>query len=211
MRGTESGTHRSTKGLFAAGWPAAGALLIILIILTPGTVFSQEDRGRTFGEMGQGVGLAVMGENIHPDRASSVPIPAAIKRGFYLTNASYYPSQALTACAKGYHMASMFELLDVSTLNYHYKHPHALVYGDCGYGPPSAISGWVRTGFFTSNSQVAGAGNCKVWTSDALGDYGTIVNLRYDWTVPSTGIGPWEALSSTCNGGLPVWCVSNSK
>ena len=199
MNGKGLGCRWSWKLLSPMVLLGAGALLTALEILTPCVVSAQ------------GGGDVLMEENTHPDRVSGVSIPAAIKRGFYLTSAGYYPSQALTACTKGYHMASMWELLDVSSLNYHYKHPYALVLGDSGYGPPTFVPGWIRTGLFASVGTGVGVGNCNAWTSNDVNYYGTMVNLKYDWTTPSTGLGPWEARSSTCQGTASVWCISNTK
>jgi hypothetical protein len=53
---------------------------------------------------------------------------------FYLTKTTHNGGQALTACAAGYHMASIWEIHDPSSLRY------STVYGftedDSGLGPP---------------------------------------------------------------------------
>lgn len=143
--------------------------------------------------------------------AATVAIPKALKRGFYLTNTSYTGSQALTACAKGYHMASMWELMDISTLLYHYAHPYAKTKDDSGYGPPSLWYGWVRTGWDSSGSSTAGMGNCLNWTSISASDSGTIVRLSNNWATPLGSVGPWDVSTWACTGLSPVWCVSDKK
>jgi hypothetical protein len=79
---------------------------------------------------------------------------------FYLTNFSRNANQVLTACAAGYHMASLWEIYDPSNLTYDTSHPEAYVKADSGQGPPSLWYGWVRTGFDNSASSKPGAGNC---------------------------------------------------
>jgi hypothetical protein len=140
---------------------------------------------------------------------AAVVVPAPIKRGFYLTNTSYATNVPLTACAKGYHMASIWELLEVSTLNYHFKHPYAYTKADSGKGPPSFWYGWVRTGYDSSNNSTAGTGNCNNWSSVSGADYGVAVRLTNNWQTSLGAIGPWQATSFTCNYTGPVWCVSN--
>lgn len=142
---------------------------------------------------------------------ASVKVPAAIKRGFYLTKDNYTTVQAPTACAKGYHMASMWELLDVTTLIYHYKHPYAYTKADSGYGPPSSWYGWVRTGFDSNASATAGTGNCNNWTSTSNTDHTVAVRLTGSWKTAQGALGPWEATSFTCGTSGPVWCVSDKK
>ena len=39
-------------------------------------------------------------------------------RKYYLTLPQFEGDQVLTACARGYHMASLFEILDTSNLRY---------------------------------------------------------------------------------------------
>jgi hypothetical protein len=130
-------------------------------------------------------------------------------RHFYLTDASYAIDQALTACADGYHMASLWEILDVSNMTYDYDHPAAHVKDDSGNGPPSGWYGWVRTGWFASTSATAGTGNCNNWTSTDSGDSTVAVRLATDWEGAPGDISTWDATSFTCNFNGPVWCVGD--
>lgn len=130
-------------------------------------------------------------------------------RHFYLTKTNYYPDQALTACASGYHMASLWELYDVSNLIYDYNHPDAYTMDDSGYGPPSQRNGWVRTGYSSSFSSIAGTGNCNNWSSRSNTHYGVSVRLSNMWETAPGDIGPWDATSFACNFAGPVWCVGH--
>src|SRR5437763_13875468 len=61
--------------------------------------------------------------------------PEARPRRFYLTKATFQGNQVLDACARGFHMAPRFEILDVSTLRYDAR--IGLTSDDSGSGPPS--------------------------------------------------------------------------
>lgn len=128
---------------------------------------------------------------------------------FYLTDANYTTDQPLTACASGYHMASLWEILDVSNATYAYSHPAAHVKTDSGNGPPSGWYGWVRTGWASSDSSTTGTGNCLNWSSIDLSDYGVAVRLATAWETAPGDISTWDATSFTCNFNGPVWCVSD--
>ena len=83
------------------------------------------------------------------------PIVAQLQpRKFYLTKTEDYTgSQALSACASGYHMASLWEIFDTSNLRYDTALGASST--DSGSGPPVAVyfglghfegDGWIRTG-----------------------------------------------------------------
>lgn len=136
-------------------------------------------------------------------------LPKGSGRHFYLTNFSVRGNQALTACAVGYHTASLWEIYDVSNLTYDSSHPNAYKKADSGQGPPSLWYGWVRTGYDSSTSNVPGTGNCANWTSITAAHSGTIIRLTNNWNVSPGGIGPWEPDPWTCAGTAPVWCVGS--
>ena len=92
-------------------------------------------------------------------------------RKFYRTKDAYTPTLASTACAPGYHFASIWELLDPSNLEYAGELPDAWVgpLYDMGEGPPTGSEGWplqayVRTGYNADVSGVRGQANCNGWT-----------------------------------------------
>jgi hypothetical protein len=130
-------------------------------------------------------------------------------RSYYLTDAVYNADQALTACAGGYHMASIWELFDTANLAYAYSHPDAHTKDDSGQGPPAYWYGWVRTGWSSSGSDIAGIGNCQAWTSTASGEYGSIARLDQEWTATPTVVAPWDTRTFYCGGVSPVWCVED--
>ncbi|MBN1136734.1 MAG: hypothetical protein JXM73_09110 [Anaerolineae bacterium] len=144
--------------------------------------------------------------------AGSMPdfVPARTGRHVYLTIGSYLPTNALTACASGYHMASLWEILDVSNLIYDYAHPSAATRADSGHGPPSAIAAWVRTGYSSFTSSVAGTGNCSNWTSPNAAHYGTVAYLSHQWETVSSQADLWDLSTASCDLVARVWCAKDA-
>jgi hypothetical protein len=137
---------------------------------------------------------------------------AAPARAFYLTQGTFDGSQALTACAAGYHMASLWEIHEPSNLRY--DTTLGLTEDDSGSGPPQGHYGWARTGRSASSSgQFPGVGNCNAWSSNASTDFGSAVVLSADWNGianPSSPISPWQAQPFDCGtNAARVWCVQD--
>jgi hypothetical protein len=128
---------------------------------------------------------------------------------FYLTNANYPANAVLDACAEGYHMASLWEILDVTNLVYAADHPDAYTKSDSGSGPPARWYGWIRTGWDASGSDTVGSGNCQNWSSVDNGSDGSLVRLSNDWLSQPSRLGAWEPSAFTCNSFGPVWCVAD--
>jgi len=126
---------------------------------------------------------------------------------FYLTPTQYGADEVLTACADGYRAASLWEILDTTDLVY--DTARGYIGGDSGAGPPSAVSGWIRTGYWmASSADGPGVGNCLNWTSTSGSEYGTIALLSANWGFTPTAISLWEAISVTCSTTWTrVWCV----
>ena len=126
-------------------------------------------------------------------------------RRYYLYNAVSDATQALTACASGYHMASLWEMLDTSNLQYN----TALgVFGtDSGSGPPTVWSGLVRTGYSSNNGTTAGQANCNAWTSTS--GNGTYVSLPSNWTAAPQDIHVWTVGTTSCGNPADVWCMED--
>jgi hypothetical protein len=128
-------------------------------------------------------------------------------RKFYLTKTGHTGSQALSACASGYHMASLWEILDPSNLKYDTE--LGLTRADSGFGPTFS-DGWIRTGFTASGTLQAGLGNCQTWTSANGSDGGTTVALPVNWDSTNvTPVSPWNPGAFPCSLPLNVWCVQD--
>jgi hypothetical protein len=130
-------------------------------------------------------------------------------RQFYLTKNILPADQAITACASGYHMASLWEIYDSSNLKYNTTLGDTS--DDSGLGPPVASAvGWVRTGWSSEadGSKPAGEVNCNVWTSVSGSDWGTQIYLESDWESIMVQ-DAWYATKGLCSNTLRVWCVED--
>jgi hypothetical protein len=129
--------------------------------------------------------------------ASAVPVWTA--RSFYLTKTFHQGNNALRACSAGYHMASLWEVYNVSTLKY--ETILGATAPDSGSGPPTfkldqfnayaRAVGWIRTGAHSQGSsppsqQAYGVANCFVWTSNSQNARGSAVGLAGDWSSGQT-------------------------
>jgi hypothetical protein len=144
---------------------------------------------------------------------SSAPLAwsATMPGSYYLTaSASYDGDDAPGACAKGYHMASLWEIWDTSNLRYNTQLGYQYPDGDCGQGPPTDVLGWVRTGADASTSnQGPGRANCSAYTSTTVIS-GTVVALPDDWSAPDSTMGVWVAGTASCASSQRVWCVRSA-
>jgi len=132
-----------------------------------------------------------------------------LMRKFYLTEEKSRGNGALTACTDGYHMASLWEILDPSNLKYDTS--LGFTTDDSGLGPPAYNStAWVRTGWGSeaSFSEKTGRDNCNTWTSASASDYGSYVHFQDIWT-NDTHMGPWFASRGTCVSQLRVYCIED--
>jgi hypothetical protein len=139
-------------------------------------------------------------------------------RRFYLTQIKHSGGQALSACAAGYHMASLWEIFDTSNLRYNTE--LGFTQEDSGFGPPNVFTpgppqvdrpfGWVRTGGRSASGSAPGLANCNAWTS-ADGDLtGTVIFLSDSWDSGDvTIISPWRSFTSACDSTFRVWCVQD--
>jgi hypothetical protein len=141
--------------------------------------------------------------------ASGPQIPLAASSGmrqYYLTKTYSFGADADDACASGYHMASLWEIVDPSNLKYNTD--LGVTWSDSGQGPSSYTDGWVRTGYVSSADSVPGWGNCNAWTSSASGDLGTLTWLPLEWG-SGQDIHVWEVGLTSCQTDKHVWCVED--
>jgi hypothetical protein len=114
-------------------------------------------------------------------------------------------ANATSACADGYHMASLWEIYDTSNLEYNTS--LGATTDDSGQGAPN-VYGWVRTGWGTDTSTTPGRANCNAWISNAIGHHGTVIMPEPVWQ-NVTGIPAWFTTVSTCNIKFGVWCIED--
>lgn len=159
-----------------------------------------------------GVTLAMLTGSLLTQQPAKAENTKAL-RGFYLTSTDHTGSQASTACAAGFHMASLWEIFDPSNLRY--ETALGLTLGDTGSGPPSGHGGWIRTGFEKLSQPTfpdAGTVSCNGWTSSDVMEHGSVVRLPNHWDLlagTAIPVSPWGPQSIPCNQGVPVWCVED--
>jgi len=143
-------------------------------------------------------------------------VPVRQKK-YYLTSETSRGDQATGACGPGFHMASLYEILDTSKLQFVKGHASAVysVNADLGYGPPTGIRGWVRTGASSwSGPEEDYKPNCKNWTTSAPNPihYGTAAELGFSYS-PRLSYDPWRGhwfiFREDCGSLLFVWCVED--
>lgn len=137
------------------------------------------------------------------------------RRAFYLTQSLFDGSQASTACAVGFHMASIYEILDPSNLKYHTT--LGVTTDDSGAGPPQGPpkGGWIRTGdgafpetLPSETTPAPGNQDCANWTVNA--GQGTTVRLGAGWDFhEAPRMHPWLPALLSCSEQLRVWCVQD--
>lgn len=143
-----------------------------------------------------------------PGRAVASPTQAehSDPLQYYLTKDMFEGDQVLSACALGFHMASLWELLDTSNLRYNttrgYTRP------DSGYGPP-AMGGWIRTGAESGSTTTPGTGNCQAWTSGSASDYGSHASLPARWEEDFEDLVGWSVDTHACSDPIRVWCIGD--
>jgi hypothetical protein len=129
-------------------------------------------------------------------------------RRFYLTNSWHKGNEALSACATGYHMASLWEIHDLSNLKY--DTTLGFTRSDAGSGPPANSYGWVRTGWDANETNLPGSSNCNAWTSESPFGEGTAVALHPRWSATDGSvISPWTAVGGLCFEPFRVWCLQD--
>lgn len=162
--------------------------LVIVILATLGAV------GFTIGD---------------PYPAEGRPLQA---RRYYMSTGFFQGDQVLTACEPGFHTASLWEIFNFSVLTYDTS--LGFTTPDSGFGPPSSLFAWIRTGS-GSNSVTGSPGvdNCNAWTSNSASHNGSVASPVSPWVnevVAGNALAlPWRGVTSTCNGNWPVWCIED--
>jgi hypothetical protein len=151
--------------------------------------------------------LTLAGDSASASEIEAAPATSTSMRQFYLTLTTTDGDEALTACAAGYHMASLWEIADPSNLKYNTALGRTKP--DSGQGPPTNEHGWVRTGYEPDDSLTVGQGNCDAWTSDHDAKNGTMAVLWSNWTDDTEEIGVWTTGIFRCDLGLSVWCIED--
>lgn len=184
-----------------------GALLVLLTLGAASPMAMRSD------------GLLFPDGTVQTTAASSDP-----RRAFYLTNSRWDGASAPSACADGFHMASLWEILDPTDLRYATEETDRQRKADTGFGPPSREAGWIRTGQASrsdrtdSNSKGdGGVVNCDAYTSNSSDADGSVVFLSDCWqdaddcndNFGREAASWWIAAELPCDLTQEVWCVED--
>jgi hypothetical protein len=149
------------------------------------------------------------------DRGATCPGP----RAFYLTKGTVQGNQAPGACASGYHMASRFEIANVSSVVYDVH--LGLTTEDSGSGPPSMAAkytsrptGWIRTGGdagYSGATDPPGSAdvNCSAWSTNSAAAFGTVAYLTDKFAVEQGAGAVWNGGPEHCDTTQHVWCIGD--
>lgn len=122
---------------------------------------------------------------------------------YYLTTDQTTGSGALEACASGFHMAALLEIQDLGA--WAYDPVLGLATADSGFGPPTDINGWIRTGDDSQSSD-----SCQLWTSDVGGGTTVEFHAAPNWHTAAEQISPWNpVLNWSCSVTRNVWCAED--
>jgi hypothetical protein len=138
------------------------------------------------------------------------PVESGGMRQFYLAGGGHLGAVAKTACASGYHMASLWEIADPSNLKYNTTLGYQQ--SDSGEGPPADeayVRGWVRTGYTSDSSTIAGRANCFNWGTSNPNYHGSTAALPSQWTSDLQDLGVWQLDVADCDTFLYVWCIED--
>ena len=159
---------------------------------------------------------AIYDRNVVNHNASPGPSFAHLRR-FYITTNSVQAAIVSNPCDVGFHFASFWEISDPSKLSWD-RDRGTLVPppNDLGAGPPTAVTGWIRTGFpAMSSTGPTGNANCFNFTSTAgPPNAGSTASLNAYWDfsfgpAAASGTWPWVLGTSACNQTNRVWCVED--
>ena len=162
---------------------------------------SISETGRDTGAEAVSGGRATAGNACDDESCQSLRRPR-----YYLTRTSSLGDHGASTCAPNFHMASAFELADLSALSYATDLGATLP--DSGEGPPAGLFGWVRTGQssdgFTATCD-AGAGP---WTSADGSQEGAVAVLNA-FERQADRKPEWVTLTFACNVNAFVWCIED--
>jgi len=171
-------------------------------------VIAQTGLGNSAGQTASVVGGTATGGNVCEDGLCR---PNLARRRFYLTRTVVQPTGAPTACAAGFHFASLWELHEPSHLDYDQSLGRSVA---GGVGPPVMYGGWIRTGAPSDSTGAApGFAQCSFWSTNDPSWSGTYAGLFESYTGtpsdPATHASPWLVTTKPCSSVREVWCVED--
>ena len=181
------------------------------MLLAEDTLYS----GNHVSQASQGPGTERAIEGGHPSAGNHCDDLSCThdgRRRYYLSTTEANGSLAAQVCETGFHMASLWEILDPTALAY--DPTRGRTSQDAGDGPPTDNFGWVRTGKPSSfNGSSPGGASCSGYTSTT--GNGTMASLPTDWDWDTTVSGErsrlstWQTTLIECTTSQDVWCVED--
>jgi hypothetical protein len=140
-------------------------------------------------------------------------VPASAKK-YYLTVNGFTGGDAIKACDRRFHMASLFEIQDPSNLQYVNRSTpvYDSLVDDQGLGPPSNRMGWVRSGVYPPSGFVY---DCPDYWDQHDPHTGTTLTLNAHsfYAAPDLPASHpntwWSAALRPCSQPVLVWCVED--
>lgn len=127
-----------------------------------------------------------------------------VVRQFLKSMSQGQADQATAACPSGFHMASLFDIMDPSAFSY-----AGTKFVDTGEGPQTQLPAWIRTGsVFSETVDIIGRANCNSWTSNSPEHFGTVASLGWDNNLTMERF-PWNVAVFPCDSFLPSWCAED--
>jgi hypothetical protein len=168
----------------------------------------------------------------YPNNGAVTEPPATVNAGvpaqrkmYYLTLTSFTAADAIMACDSGFHMASISEIQDPSSVQYApgrkptYDSTYKFVPFDQASDQFPDHTGWVRAGDGLSGV-VQDQDNCDLWKSSSAQQSGTTMTRRSLWGEnnghslyeESDPAAWWQSTqTASCSQPEPVWCVEDSE
>jgi hypothetical protein len=184
--------------------PKPTTFAVALLLTVTLTVLSRASETNSAEQLGVPFGVEQLQAQLATLQAR---IDALQPRKFYVTVDLFDGAQAPAACAPGYHMASLWEILDPTGLRY--DTTRGYTQADAGSGPPVS-EGWLRTGMPPrATSAGAGENNCNAYTSSSADHLGSVARFEEDWEFDGPVVSPWLGRGASCSTPSRVWCVQD--
>ena len=129
---------------------------------------------------------------------SAQPTPPPFARGFYLTTSEHNGANALTACTRGFHMASLWEVFDPTNLAY--DTTLGTTDQDSGSGPPSDISVGFEPAPRPETARAPGMRIAMHGRRALLVTLARPSGCSEEWDIALVGtIQPWQGIEISCD------------
>ena len=187
-----SSTSQVTRSLFVGNGGQG------LQLLGEDTIFMENTMSGNFGAAVTG-GVPVSGNHCDDGSCSHF-----VLRRVLISSTQNTGGEAPEQCPDGFHMASLFEVLDPTSFKW-----VGSQFSDAGGGPPSGFPAWIRTGINGAGIPITpGQANCELWDSNSSEKFGSVASLVWDTDVTGDAF-PWKLDIFSCDTVRPTWCAED--